>query len=125
MSENGRDIAEQIPRDSQENYLRNPPPTAVERPTIHYSELPDARPDSPLNREWTCYRREAARLLAEGHEGRFVLIKGEEIIGIWDTEEEAEAVALHQYLMQPCLIHQVLIREPVLRGPSVLWRCPN
>jgi hypothetical protein len=32
---------------------------------------------------------------------------------------------LHQYLMQPCLIHQVLIREPVLRGPSVLWRCPN
>jgi hypothetical protein len=34
------------------------------------------------------------QLLADGHESRWVLIKGEEIIGIWDTEEEARAVAL-------------------------------
>jgi hypothetical protein len=53
--------------------------------------------------------------LAEGHENRWVLIKGEEIIGIWDTEEDARAVALSKYLMQPCLIHQVRSREPLVR----------
>jgi hypothetical protein len=54
-----------------------------------------------------------------------VLIKGEKIIGIWDTEEQAREVALQKYLMQPVLIHQVLTREPVLRGPSFLRLCRN
>ena len=53
--------------------------------------------------------------MAEGHEGRFILIKGEEVIGIWKTQEEAESVARKKYLLQPCLIHQVRSREPLLR----------
>lgn len=63
------------------------------------------------------------RLLAEGHEGRFVLIKGEQIIGIWDTRTEAKTAALEKYLMQPCLIQQVRRHEPVVRLPARLWPC--
>jgi hypothetical protein len=92
------------------------------RPTIHYTELAEAKPESPLYLEWNYYRRIVGRLLAEGHEGRFVLIKGEEIIGIWDTDKEAHALAVQKYLLQPCLIHQIQEREPVLRISSRIWR---
>src|SRR5438552_1808552 len=51
--------------------------------TIHFTQLPDDPPDSPLHREWNTYRREIARLLAEGNEGRHILIKDEHIVGIW------------------------------------------
>ena len=71
-----------------------------------YTELPAGSSDSPIASEWNLYLREVQRLLAEGHENRWVLIEGEETIGIWDTEEEARAVALTKFLMQPCLIHR-------------------
>ncbi len=95
----------------------------AERPTIHYTELAEDTSTSPIAAEWNFYRREAGRLLAEGHEGRWVLIKDEKIIGIWDTEQAAYDVALKDYLMQPVFIHQVLTREPVLRGPTFLRLC--
>jgi hypothetical protein len=102
--------------------MRGQPMPQPERLTIHYTELPeDTR--GPIADEWNFYRREAGRLLAEGHEGKWVLVKGEKIIGIWDTEEQAREVALQKYLMQPVLIHQVLTREPVLRGPSFFRLC--
>jgi hypothetical protein len=97
------------------------PPTN-EPQTIHYTELPPAQPHSPLTQAWNFYRREVGRLLADSHEGRFVLIKGEELIGIWDTEQEAEAVAHQRCWRQPCLIHQVRTCEPLLRLSARLQR---
>lgn len=38
-------------------------------------------PGSPIETEWNFYRRQRERLIAEGHEGRHVLIKGEEVLG--------------------------------------------
>jgi hypothetical protein len=59
-----------------------------------------------LKREINTYRRELPRLLAEGHEGRAVLIKGDQVISIWDTAEDAyqagaERFGLDVYLAQP------------------------
>jgi hypothetical protein len=102
---------------------RGQPLPLPERPTIHWSELPEKPVDSPLYHEWNCYRREVGRLLAEGYEGRWVLIKGEAIVGIWDTAEEAEAVALDRFFLQPSLTQQIRSREPVLRGPTVSRLC--
>jgi hypothetical protein len=85
------------------------------RQTIHYTELPEDASEGSIAREWNLYRSEAGRLLGEGHEGKWVLVKGEAIIGIFGTEDEARAVALQKYLMQPCLIHQVRSREPLVR----------
>ena len=39
----------------------------VERRTVHHTQLPEARPGDVLSQEWNTYRREAARLLAQGH----------------------------------------------------------
>jgi hypothetical protein len=87
--------------------------------TIPHTELPEDK-DSPIAVEWNLYRREVGRLLAEGHEGKWVLIKGSEIIGIWDSREEAKAVTLERYLLQPVLLRQILGREPLVRGPAHL-----
>jgi hypothetical protein len=92
-----------------------PPPPQREPTTIHHTELPDGPPDSPLKTEWDFYRLAVGRLLAEGHEGKWLLIKNEEIVGIWDTEAGANEVRLQRFLTQPVLMKQVLAREPVLR----------
>ena len=52
-----------------------------ERPTIHFSELAPAAANSPLAVEWEKYRQEVGHLIEEGHEGKWVLIKGEEVGG--------------------------------------------
>src|SRR5437868_3856214 len=75
--ERERTLIEKIHRQAVEPYRQSPPLPPVEPPTIPCTELPEAKPDSPLYHEWNYYRREVGRLLAEGQEGRFVLIKGE------------------------------------------------
>src|SRR5262249_5895198 len=83
---------------------------------IHDTELPSSALDSPLHQEWEFYKREVGRLLAEGHEGRFVLIKCGEMIGLWETEDEARNEGARRYcaLRQPYLVHQIQEWEPLL-----------
>jgi hypothetical protein len=83
-------------------------------PTVHFTELPEAKPDSPLYREWNTYRREVGRLLAEGGEGRHVLIEDERIIGLWDTHDAAMTAGYQLFSGQPFLVHEVQERERVL-----------
>jgi hypothetical protein len=59
------------------------------RSTIHYTRLEPLIPNSRHALEWEIYRREVGRLLAESHEGKFVLIAGSEVLGLWPTFEEA------------------------------------
>ena len=42
--------------------------------SIPHTELPAAKPCEELATEWNTYRREVGRLLAEGQDGKFVLI---------------------------------------------------
>ena len=120
--ERGGALVESAHREALEQGRHLPPP--VEPPTIHYSELPEAKPDSPLYREWEFYRQEAVRLLAEGNAGRHVLIKDAQIIGIWDTHDEAAAAGYQRFLGQPFLVHQIQERERVLRCVTER-RCHN
>lgn len=92
---------------------------------VHYSELPRDPSDTPAARDWNHYLREVKRLLAEGHEGRWVLIHSETIVGIWESEEETRRIATERYLMEPVLIHQIREHEPLMRPPTFLLRCHN
>src|SRR5947209_1504753 len=100
MSDTGRALVEALHRQAAEEGRAHPAPPPPALQTIPSTELPEPPPGDVLFHAWNCYRREAGRLLAEGHEGKFVLIKGEEIIGLWDTREEAPDVALQRYLLQ-------------------------
>jgi hypothetical protein len=127
MHEANRDLLAQVERSERERLLAaSPAPQTESSPeTIHFSGLPEDMSGGPLACAWNAYRREVARLLAEGHESRWVLIRGEAVVGIWDTEAEARTAAADRFLMQPVLIHQVQVREAVLPTPTFLYRCRN
>jgi hypothetical protein len=128
MAENEKcDVLRLVEQQERERLLKHPEPPEPpqERPTIHWTELPEDTSGGRIAKEWNFYRTQVGRLLAEGHEGRWVLVKGEEIIGIWDTEKEANQVRVQKFLMQDVLIHQILEREPLLRGPIYFRLCPS
>lgn len=93
--------------------------------TIPYSELPPARPDNPLATEWETYRREVQRLLSQGLEGKFALIHGSVVVGVFETWDDARRAGLEKFLHQPHMVHPILSREPVVRGPLLLRRCQS
>jgi hypothetical protein len=79
----------------------------IRRPTkLHYTELP-ATPSGRHDPEWETYRREVGRLIAEGYEGKHILIKNETIIGIYDTDGEAKTEGYRRYLREGFLVHQI------------------
>ncbi|MBY0457459.1 MAG: hypothetical protein K2V38_09000 [Gemmataceae bacterium] len=129
MTEAERELYDRIIAADRERLIANPPPprAPTEPPTIHFSELPAAEPDSRGATEWNFYRRVVGQLLADGHEGRWVLITGEAVVGVWDTEDEPRRVAAERYPLQDVLVHRLLAREPVLRTPTFFYRprCHN
>jgi hypothetical protein len=92
----------------------------AERPKIHYTKL---SPAPPGDRELATYLREVGRLLAEEGEGKFALIKGDEVIGIFEDEREAERIGREKYLMQPFLVQPIREWEPVIYQLGQFGRC--
>ncbi len=84
-------------------------------PTIHYSQMPEPPADSPTYREVKAFHRELPRLLAEGNEGKWALIKGDEIVGLYDTLDEGHRAGLDRFQFQPCILQPVREWQPVLR----------
>lgn len=64
-----------------------------------------------LQQELLKYRQELTRLLQEGQEGRFVLIQGDQLIGVWENEEEALRQGYDRFLMKPFLVKAVRASE--------------
>ena len=120
----GNALIESAHREDLEHDRQNPPQPAERPKGVHYTELPEAKPEDMLGREWNTYRREVGRLLAEGQAGRFALIKAEEILGVYDSWEAAREVGLQRFLMQPFLVHEIRAEEPYLRirGVNLPWR---
>jgi hypothetical protein len=126
MNRKEPDVVQSLQQQERERLLQNPPQpeTPPERPTIHWTELAEATPGSRIATEWNFYRKQVGRLLAQGHEGKWLLIKGEEIIGIWGTEQQAKALQTQRFLMQDVLLKQICEREPIIRGGGYhrAWR---
>ena len=97
----------------------------VERRTIPHTQLPEGRPGDVLYLEWNTYRREAARLLAEGHEGKFVLIRGGQVVAVHDTWNAAREAGLRLSFREPFLVQQIRSEEPVLRLRGYSLPCPG
>jgi hypothetical protein len=60
------------------------------------------------------YCREVGRLLAEGHQGRYVLIKGDEIIDLFEDWTAARKAGLEQFHREPFFVHAIREVEPHL-----------
>lgn len=66
----------------------------------------------PLEREAETYRREVGRLLAEGHAGRHVLIKGDEVVSIWDTQRDALQAGRDRFGLDDIAVVKIDPRDP-------------
>src|SRR5437764_13657776 len=93
------------------------------RAVAHYTEVGDLPADSPIYREFLTYRRELPRLLAEGHEGKFALIKGEEIIGLFASLDEGRRPGREQFSFQPFMVQPIREWEPLLRLGGLHRQC--
>jgi hypothetical protein len=86
MDETAEDLVRRLHHEEVERVRREgasiQPPAGPA--SIPCTDLPPARTDSPLFAEWNAYRREVGRLLAEGRQGQFVLIKAERIVALFD-----------------------------------------
>jgi hypothetical protein len=126
MNQKEADLAQLLQQQEREWLLRNPPKPLppLEHPTIHWTELQEVPSGSRIATEWNFFLKQIGRLLAEGQAGKWLLIKGEEIIGIWGTEQEAHEVRIQQYPLEDVLLKQICEREPILRGPGYyrVWR---
>jgi hypothetical protein len=66
-------------------------------------------------REWAAYQRELPGLLAAGHEGKYVLIRGDDLEGVFDTQEDALNAGYDKFGLTPFFVHQIWAVEPVYR----------
>src|SRR5260370_21396154 len=80
--------------------------------TMHCRDLPRLAPGKPPAEEWECYRREVVLLVAQGYEGRHVLITGSKIMGLFTTREEAMRAG-ERSGCPGFLVHQVPEYEPL------------
>ena len=65
-----------------------------------------------LESEIAFYEKNKAQYLRK-HDGMYVLIKGESLIGVFPTAEGAYADGLSKFDLEPFLVKQVLATEPV------------
>ena len=86
-------------------------------PTIHYTQLAEHPTDSPIYREMQTFRRELPRLVAEGHEGKWALIKGDEIIGLYESFDDGCRAGWERYLRQRFIVQPVREWQPLFRMP--------
>jgi hypothetical protein len=120
METNGRDLVESAHQKAAQRIDKSLPSA---HSTVHYSALPEASNNSALFEEWNTYRREAGRLLAQGEGGHHILIKGDQIVGIFSTHDEAMKEGYRRFLGHPFLVHQIQEREPVVRQGHYFRTC--
>ena len=65
----------------------------------------------PLEKEQAAYERELPKLLP--NEGKFVLIHGEQVAGIFDTYHDALKVGYDRFKLDPFFIKQISAVEKV------------
>ena len=63
-------------------------------------------------REIATYLRELPRLLAEGQARQHVLIKGDEIVGVWEAPADAIQAGCERFGLEPIFVKTIDPRDP-------------
>src|SRR5690242_3460705 len=95
---------------------------------VRYIQTPSSKPPRAqdiLAVELDTYQREFPRLLTEGQEGRWILIKGSEVISTWDTFNDAVQVGYDRFGHTPFLVQQVRAQQPTAQQPWQRSQCPS
>ena len=57
--------------------------------------------------------------------GKFVVIQGDEVAGVWDTYEDALRAGYERFKLVPFLVKQITQIEPVLNFTRDFVPCPH
>ena len=129
MNDEGRKLVLQMVREEMERLKTEPPPPSVPKPapptSIHYTELTEDRSNDPAAQGWNVYVREVGRLIAEGNEGKWIVIAEGRIIGLYETRPEATCVTAGGKFSWPCILKQIKVQEPLMPVPIRCNRCRN
>ena len=71
-----------------------------------------------LEKELAFFEKYKEKWLGQ-YEGKFVLVKGEELVGVYDTNEEALAAAAFMFGLAPCLIRRVTKAQEDVKLPAL------
>jgi hypothetical protein len=97
----------------------------IERPMLHWTEVPAPPADSNLHHDYKVFCRELPRLLAEGHAGKFVVIKDGSLLGPFVSRREALYAGVERFPQQHFLLQPVLEFLPVPATSSGEQSCPT
>lgn len=73
-------------------------------------------------REIATYLRELPRLLEEGHAWRHALVKGDEILSIWDTQGDAIQAGVERFGLDPIFVKTIDPRDPERFALLEAWK---
>ncbi len=80
-------------------------------------QVPDIPDGEPFSQEWKAFKREVCRLVREGEKGRFALLKGNQLVNVWDTLSDAQQAGRLQFGADPFLIQEIqLYLKPMRWG---------
>ena len=74
---------------------------------------------APLNREQAVFEANLPDWVPD-HEGKHVLIKGAEVVGFYETRDEALAVGYSRFGVVPLFVKRVCSSEPLHHIPNAL-----
>jgi hypothetical protein len=113
MIESGEELVRRLQLAEVER-IRAEAPSSDQASSQHH-ELPEASPDSPIAEEWSLFRCEVGRLLREGWQGRFALVKAGQPITVWDTLRDAAQAGQLLHGPGQGLVQPIQTSLPVLR----------
>jgi hypothetical protein len=82
-------------------------------------QLPDPAPGAQFAEEWKTFKREVYRLLDAGNKGRFALIKGNQVVSVWDTLNDAIQAGRERFGQEPLFVHEIQFYVRPLRSGYV------
>lgn len=91
---------------SAESHQATKPSEGVVNPPRTQSGDPTATP------ELAAYLKELPRLLAEGHAGRYALVRDDTVVSIWDTQRDVLQAGYERYGLEPFTVKRIDPRDP-------------
>jgi hypothetical protein len=89
-----------------------PPPTADREATSPAGPPSPPPGDGAMEPEFAVYLRELPRLLAEGHGGRHVLLKGDAVLSVWDTQRDVLQAGYERFGLERFSVKKIDPRDP-------------
>jgi hypothetical protein len=81
--------------------------------------LPMDKPEQPFMAEASTFEAQLPALLSQ-HAGKYALVHGTELVGVFDTEANALAAGYQKFGPVPLYIRQVLPEEQKASAPALV-----